>query len=125
LWETLKEFSCLPFTAGIEGIKSKELRARFQNLLQFRDNKLNTKPVRLLEAIYRSRYALSKDLKDQIYRLLGLVYDGGTFIPKPNYHQLVEETYTGLLKALIKKGFPLDLIYLRTSQRQMSNSLPS
>jgi hypothetical protein len=86
LWETLKEFSYLPFTAGIEGIKSKELRARFQNLLQFRDNKLNTKPVRLLEAIYRSRYALSKDLKDQIYGLLGLVYDGGTFIPKLNYH---------------------------------------
>jgi len=125
LWETLEKFSYLTVTAGMEGIESKELRARFQNLLQFRNNRLNTKPVRLLEAIYRSRYALSTDPKDKIYGLLGLVYDGVAFIPEPNYRQSVEDTYTGFSKALVKKGFPLDLIYLRTSHRQTSNSLPS
>ena len=125
LWETLEELSSFAFTAGMEGIKSEELRARFQNLLQFRDDRLNSKPVRLLEAIYRSRYALSTDPKDKIYGLLGLVYDGGTFIPEPNYRQSVEDTYTDLSKALIKKGYPLNLIYLRTSHRRTSNSLPS
>jgi len=76
-----------------------------------------------LEAIYRSRYALSTDPKDKIYGLLGLLYDGGAFIPEPNYSQSVEETYIGLSKALIRKGFLLDLIYLRTSHRRISDSL--
>jgi hypothetical protein len=125
LWETLEKVSHLAFTAGMERIESEELRAKFRNLLQFRNDRLDTKPVRLLKAIYRSRYALSTDPKDKIYGLLGLVYDGGAFIPEPNYHQSVEDTYTGFSKALIKKGFPLDLIYLRTSHRRTSNSLPS
>ena len=77
LWETLEEVSHLAFTAGKEGIENEELRARFQNLLQFRNDRLVTKPVRLLEAIYRSRYALSTDPKDKIQcapwrELLGL-----------------------------------------------------
>ena len=124
-WETLERFSRPTFTAGIDGTDSDELKARFQNLLQFRIDRLSIKPVRLLEALYRSRYALSTDPKDKIYGLLGLTHDGDVFIPEPNYSQSVEETYTDFSKALIEKGFPLDLIYLRTSHRELYNSLPS
>lgn len=124
LWETLKKFSLPTFTTGIDGINSDELKSRFQNLLQFRIDRYATRPVRLLEALSRSHYALSMDPKDKIYGLLGLAYDGAVFIPEPNYSQLVEETYTDFLKALIKKGFSLNLIYLRTSHRGISNSLP-
>lgn len=125
LWETLEKVSHVAFTADMERIEIEGLRAKFQNLLQFRNDRLDRKPVRLLEAIYRSRYALSTDPKDKIYGLLGLVYDGAAFIPEPNYLESVEDTYTGFSKALIEKGFPLDIIYLRTSHRQTSKSLPS
>ncbi|XTI82732.1 hypothetical protein V2W45_1227339, partial [Cenococcum geophilum] len=50
-----------------------------------RINRLAIKPVELLEALYRSCYALLMDLKDKIYGLLGLIYNSDVFIPKPNY----------------------------------------
>jgi hypothetical protein len=125
LWETLQKFSYLSSTADTERVGSEELRLRFQNLLQFRNDRLDTKPVSLLDAIYRSRYALSTDPKDKIYGLLGLVHDGRAFIPEPNYRQSLADTYTNFSKALIKKGFPLDLIYLRTSHRRVTELLPS
>ena len=124
-WEDFENLSPLTFTAGIDRTDSDDSKAIFQNLLQFRIDRLATKPVRLLETLYRSRYALSTDPKDKIYGLLGLAHDGRALIPEPNYSQSVKETYTDFSKGLIKKCFPLDLIYLRTSHRGISDSLPS
>ena len=125
LWKTFEQISRSTFTASIGGTDSDKLKERFQNLLQFRTDRLDMEPVRLLEALYRSRYALSTDPKDKIYGLLGLAHDGDIFIPEPNYSQSVEETYINFSKALIGKGFPLGLIYLRTAHRVIYNSLPS
>lgn len=122
LWETFEKISG---STVIDGTDSDKLKERFLNLLQFRTDTLNTNPVRLLEALYRSRYALSTDPKDKIYGLLGLAYDSQVFIPEPNYSQPVEETFINFSKALIEKGFPLGLIYLRTAHRVVCNSLPS
>jgi hypothetical protein len=91
-WESLEELSHPSFNVGEEGIKNQESIARLQNLLQSRNDRLNTKPVRLIDAISRSRHALSTDPKDKIYGLLGLAYDGAIFIPEPNYRQSVEDT---------------------------------
>ena len=52
------------------------------------------------------------DLKDKIYGLFGLIYNSDIFILKLNYSQLVKEIYTDFFKALIKKGFLFNLIYL-------------
>jgi hypothetical protein len=123
-WEAFSHYSNTEFVAAADETANNRLE-RFEKILEFRIDNLTPKPIRLLDALYRSQSALSTDPKDKLYALLGLVFDGGHFIPEPNYSLSKEETYTNFSLALIKKKFPLDFIYLRTSNRQVHDSLPS
>ncbi|KAK2758642.1 hypothetical protein FQN54_003332 [Arachnomyces sp. PD_36] len=125
LWEGLESFSRSTFTPSFDGADGGELKAKFQELLQFRIDRLSIKPVSLLELLYRSRSACSTDPRDKIYGLLGLAYDSHVYVPEPNYNLSVEETYTKFSRTFIEKGYPLDLIYLRSSRRGIHESLPS
>lgn len=124
-WEIFSNDSYPEFVAPVNETASDEMETRFQKICQFRKDRLNGEPIRLLEALYRSQSAVSTDARDKLYALLGLVFDGGRFIPEPNYNLSKEETYTNFSLALIKNRFPLDFIYLRTSNRQIHDSLPS
>jgi hypothetical protein len=121
-WEV---FSNAGLIAAVDKTTGNEPKTRFQQINKFRVDKLRRNPISLLEALYRSQSALSTDPKDKLYALLGLVFDGDTFILEPNYALSKEEVYTDFSLALIKNGLPLDFIYLRTSNRQIDGSLPS
>jgi hypothetical protein len=124
-WEIFSNDSYTKSVAAADETASDELETRFQKICQFRTDKLNREPISLLEALYRSQSALSTDPRDKLYALLGLVFDGDHFIPEPNYNLSKEETYTDFSLALIKNMFSLDFIYLRSSNRQIHDSLPS
>jgi len=124
-WEIFSDDLHTDFVAAVDETASNEVETRFQKIREFRTDRLAPKPIRLLEALYRSQYALSTDARDKLYALLGLVFDGDSLIPEPNYNLSIEESYTDFSLALIEKGFPLDFIYLRSSNRGTNSSLPS
>jgi hypothetical protein len=99
--------------------------SRFQKIQSFVLDKAARKPITLVEALYRSRYARSTDPKDKLYALLGLVYDGANFIPHPNYSLTKGEAYHKFSVQLLKNGCPLDFIVLRSAGRTDDESLPS
>ena len=100
-------------------------RNKFQSLQQFREDKISSKPISLLDALHRSRTALATDPKDKLYALLGITFDGDNFIAEPNYDQYSTETYTQFARALIQRGVVLDFIYLREASRHPSYEIPS
>jgi hypothetical protein len=61
------------------------------HLLDFRDRYfIKPQPISLLEAMAWSHKSLATDSRDKIFALLGLCYDGSTFVPVPNYKQPLE-----------------------------------
>lgn len=124
-WEIFSNDSHPEFVAPVDETDSDELETKFQKICHFRTDRREGNPIKLLEALYRSQSALSTDPRDKIYALLGLVFDSHRFVPEPNYNLSKEEIYTNFSRALIKYRFPLDFIYLRTSNRRIHDSLPS
>ena len=124
-WEIFSNDSYTESVAVVDETASNELEIRFQKICQFRKDKVNREPIRLVDALYRSQSTLSTDPRDKLYALLGLAFDSDRFIPEPNYHLSKEETYTDFSLALMENKFPLDFIYLRSSNRQVYDSLPS
>ncbi|KAN0103385.1 HET domain containing protein [Hyaloscypha variabilis] len=102
-----------------------DLIIKFHKIRAFRADRLARKPIALLEALHRSQYALSTDPEDKLYALLGLVFDGTSFIPHPDYSSTKEEVYRNFSAALFENGYPLDFIYLRSLHREVDNDLPS
>ena len=124
-WDIFPKDSPPKSVAVANEISNDMLETGFRKLREFRTDKLARKPISLLDALYRSQSTLSTDPKDKLYALLGLVFDGDSFIPEPNYNLSTEEIYTDFSLALIENGLPLDFIYLRTSNRGVYDSLPS
>jgi hypothetical protein len=124
-WEIFSNDSYTESVAVVDKTTNNELETKFQKICQFRMDKVNREPIRLLDALHRSQFTLSTDPRDKLYALLGLAFDSDRFIPEPNYHLSKEETYTDFSLALIENKFPLDFIYLRSSNRQVYDSLPS
>ena len=123
-WEVFSDVAITP-KAGVSEIEIEDLSRRLQSLHQFRTDKLSGTAINFLDALYRSRSALSTNPRDKLYALLGLAYDSEIFIPEPNYGLSVEQIFIDFAKMLVRKGLPLDFIYLRSSHRRVPNSLPS
>ena len=90
-----------------------EMDPRFQHvqaLRRFRTDALNDKPVQFLDAVFRSRNALATDIRDKIFGILGLTYDGSIFVPVPNYGRAILEIAIGMTMSVITYYRPLDII---------------
>lgn len=98
---------------------------RFTSLRKFQMDWLAGKPVRLMEALYRSQTSLSTDPRDKIYALLELTFDGKKFVPEPNYVRSAAESFTEFAIAILESGGPIDFIYLKSGSRRSDDGLPS
>lgn len=79
----------------------------------------------MVEALYRTLHARSTDPKDKLYALLGLVHDGFQLIGLPNYFFTKEEVYQNFATELLKQGYSLDLLTLKSATRSINADLPS
>ena len=52
----------------------------------------------LIEALVETRHLLASDLRDKMYALLNITYDGPETVPTPNYKLPVDEVYFRALK---------------------------
>jgi hypothetical protein len=76
----------------------------------FRGRYRTNEPLRLFDAIFRTRNALSMDPRDKIFALLGLCYDSSNFVPLPNYDQPIEELFQDLTRKLMRMYRSLDFV---------------
>jgi hypothetical protein len=81
-----------------------------QNLAQFHTDISNGRPLKFLEAIQRSLGSLSTEPRDKVFALLSLVYDGGHFIPVPNYRQSLESVCVSITVSGISSLSTLDFV---------------
>jgi hypothetical protein len=98
--------------------------AAVKNLCMTREH-VDTRPVGLLEALANSRHSRSTNHRDKVYGILGLTWDGGTFVPEPNYGG-TESTicHDMSLNAILGKK-TLDYIFLASWQSTRYPSLCS
>jgi hypothetical protein len=87
---------------------------RALHLLEFRNRfLLNREPIKLLDALHWSYNTRATDSRDKIYALLGLCYDGQTYVPIPNYKQPLEAIVADMAKTMMSVNRSLDLICLK------------
>jgi len=94
------------------------------HLLQFRELFFTQRtPISLLEALRLSRKTQATDPRDKIFALLGLCYDGSTFVPVPNYKQSLESIVAEMSKAMMIWNKSLDLICLKGNSLLGENTM--
>ncbi len=82
-------------------------------LWEFRKSQRTLTPIRLLRALQMSHMAISTDKRDKVFAILGLTYDGPTFLSMPNYilpHGEISRQATWKLLQLTNS---LDYIFVR------------
>ncbi|KAI0419802.1 heterokaryon incompatibility protein-domain-containing protein [Xylaria grammica] len=87
----------------------------FSNLYQLRriiTEGAAPRKVSLLEALRRSVIAHASDPRDKVFGLLGLVNDGDTYVPRPNYAAPLENLCLGMALGYISGKRTLDAIVL-------------
>jgi hypothetical protein len=88
--------------------------ASLQQLIHFRMNYHDAlENITLLEALKWSQYAKTTELRDRIYALLGVAWDGPNLVPAPNYIQPVKEILADMTKKMIRTYKSLDLLSLK------------
>jgi hypothetical protein len=96
-----------------------------KSLSHFHTDIANGKPLRLLEALQRSLGSLSTEPRDKVFALLGLVHDGGIFIPVPNYEQSVESICMSMTISAVSSTSSLDIVPMLGSGPANRLGLPS
>jgi len=64
----------------------------------------------------RSRHSRCRDHRDKVYGILGLTFDGATFVPEPSYDISEADVCRSMSEAAIFKKRTLDYIFLASSQ---------
>jgi hypothetical protein len=68
------------------------------------------KKVSLLQALYRTRMALSSEPRDKIYAVINLAEDGEKIVPHPNYSLSIQKIYAQLVVDMVKQTSRLDIL---------------
>ncbi|CZR53647.1 uncharacterized protein PAC_03527 [Phialocephala subalpina] len=72
-------------------VKSSTSVVNFRNLRRFQLTAARLYLLRMMDALLRSRSAVSTDPRDKVFALLNLVYDVGLYLPIPNYKQSIKD----------------------------------
>lgn len=102
-----------------------EPSANFERILSLRRNQQAGKPITMFDALYLSAHAQATDARDKLYALLGLAFDGARFVPHPNYSLSTEAVYHQFSLELLHRGFPLNIMHLRSVKRGIGSISPS
>jgi len=113
-WRTLKKVLEKCGTATMSSLMYSQITSpefvNAQHLPQFHTDISSGKPLKFLEALQRSLGSLSTDPRDKVVALLSLVYDGGHFIPVPNYRQSLESVCVSITMSAISSLSTLDFV---------------
>jgi hypothetical protein len=96
-------------------IPSNQALAAILNLCEIRDE-INSQSAGLLRAICRSRHSRCRDYRDKVYGILGLTFDGVTFVSESSYDISEADVCRSMSEAAIFKKKTLDYIFLASLQ---------
>lgn len=102
-----------------------EPSANFERILSLRRNQQAGKPITMFEALNLSAHAQTTDARDNSYALLGIVFDGARFVLHPTYYFSTVAVYDQFSLELLPRGYPLDIIHLRSVRRGIGTISPS
>ena len=91
------------------------MRKHVQQLLIFREYQAQLKPVPLIQALLMSLNSKSSDVRDKIYGLMGLTYDGAVIFPSPSYSSPPDALSRDATLQIISQTHSLDYIIFRNS----------
>lgn len=97
-----------------EGVPVK-LRRQITSLAKFQKFQKKLTPVPLLQALRMSAFAESSDVRDKVYGLLGLTYEGSIVFPAPSYARSIEHISTDTTLRLARLHGSLDHIVFRAT----------
>lgn len=86
--------------------------ALIQHVFDLRDHRRNRIPIRLLDALERTRRSTSSEVLDKVDGLLGLAFDDPTFVPEPNYGISKRQLCQAMTENAILSTGTLDYIFL-------------
>jgi hypothetical protein len=85
-----------------------------QNLLKFKNLQSQLTALRLIEALNLSSFAKSTDIRDKVYGLIGLTYDGSIIFPTPSYERDINDINTEATLRVIRLQRSLDHVVFRS-----------
>jgi hypothetical protein len=83
-------------------------------LQQFRGDATADTPLHFFNALYRTRASLASDVRDKVFAILGLSYNGLAFVTVPNYSQSVSDLCPEITMSAITFYRSLDVIVFLT-----------
>ena len=94
-----------------------------RNLSRSRLNVAQAKPVGLLQALYDSHASLATNPRDRVYALLGLAFDGNSYVKRPHYGWTEQRICQDITRTVIWAKRSLDIIFIGSDDPK--SSLPS
>ncbi|KAH7001201.1 hypothetical protein EDB80DRAFT_86877 [Ilyonectria destructans] len=85
-----------------------------QNLLKFKNLQSGLQPIPLIRALKMTSFARSTDIRDKVYGLMGLTYDGSIIFPTPSYGSDVRRVNEDATLRIIRLERSLDTIVFRS-----------
>ncbi|KAL6413247.1 hypothetical protein AUP68_02753 [Ilyonectria robusta] len=85
-----------------------------QNLLKFKNLQSGLKAVPLIKALKMTSFARSTDVRDKVYGLMGLTYDGSIIFPTPSYGSDIRRVNEDATLRIIRLERSLDTIVFRS-----------
>ncbi|KAF2808946.1 uncharacterized protein BDZ99DRAFT_533175, partial [Mytilinidion resinicola] len=102
-WDKIQE--------GVPCLKRKSSATlHLDDLEKLRRDARESKPIRLLEALFRSWVALASDSHDRIFALFGLTYDDSIYVSHPNYSTPVADLWQAMTVSALGWTKDLDTI---------------
>lgn len=105
-----------------------ELVKAYEGLKTFRDFRslvANRTPLGFLEALKKTSAFLATDDRDKIYAFLGLVYDGRSFVPTPDYRIVFNDLKVQMVVNVLHTTKNLDVILACGHEQILDGRMPS
>jgi len=85
---------------------------QLQKLQHFCADAKSDKLVHFFTALARTQDSLATEVRDKIFAILGLTYNGSAFVAVPNYRQNIQELCLEITTSAISRSGSLDTIAL-------------
>ena len=98
---------------------------RVQHLFTSRAERVEGRPVGLLQALHESRFAQATDVRDKVFALLGLTFDREQFVQLSDYNWKLPRMCFEMTRSVIRTKKSLDIIFAGPSSMKLPETLPS
>jgi hypothetical protein len=86
-------------------------------VLQFRSGVVQEQPLSFFDALIRSQTSLATDVRDKVFALLNMTYNGNRYVPVANYSQSPRDLCLDITLEALKTTKSLDLLVLFATSR--------